>query len=122
MSRIKVTDFYYGAVLSMLFSHNIKPALIENGSDRQVYDFTTNNAKFTLFVAYVILAVSLTGHKEVLSIHIGENESAKYWLGVLNELKNRGVKDILVICADGLTGMKEAANAAFPQTELQRWV
>ena len=41
--------------------------------------------------AYVILAVSLTGHKEVLSIHIGENESAKYWLGVLNELKNRGV-------------------------------
>ncbi len=122
MSRIKVTDFYYGAVLSMLFSHNIKPALIENGSDRQVYDFTTNNAKFTLFVAYVILAVSLTGHKEVLSIHIGENESAKYWLGVLNELKNRGVKDILVICADGLTGMKEAVNAAFPQTELQRWV
>jgi len=52
MSRIKVADFYYGAVLSMLFSHNIKPALIENGSDRQVYDFTTNNAKFTLFVKY----------------------------------------------------------------------
>ena len=54
-----------------------------------------------------------------MSIHIGENESAKYWLGVLNELKNRGVKDILVICADGLTGMKEAVNAAFPHTELQ---
>ena len=69
--------------------------------------------------AYVILAVSMTGHKEVLSIHIGENESAKYWLGVLNELKNRGVKDVLVICADGLTGMKEAVSAAFPQTELQ---
>ena len=68
---------------------------------------------------YVILAVSITGHKEVLGIHIGENESAKYWLGVINELKNRGVKDILVICADGLTGMKEAVNAAFPQTELQ---
>ena len=52
MSKIKVADFYYGAVLSMLFSHNIKPALIENGSDRQVYDFTTNKAKFTLFVKY----------------------------------------------------------------------
>ena len=52
----------------------------------------------------------MTLPKEVLSIHIGENESAKYWLGVLNELKNRGVKDILVICADGLTGMKEAAK------------
>jgi hypothetical protein len=50
MSKIKVGDFYYGAVLSMLFSHNIKPALIENGSDRQVYDFTTNKTKFTLFV------------------------------------------------------------------------
>ena len=64
----------------------------------------------------------MTGHKEVLSIHIGENESAKYWLGVLNELKNRGVKDVLVICADGLSGMKEAVNTAFPQTELQRCI
>lgn len=81
-----------------------------------------NNGQIQKLAAYVILAVSLTGRKEVLSIHIGENESAKYWLGVLNELKNRGVKDILVICADGLTGMKEAVNAAFPQTELQRCI
>ena len=81
-----------------------------------------DNGQIRKLAAYVILAVSLTGHKEVLSIHIGENESAKYWLGVLNELKNRGVKDILVICADGLSGMKEAVNAAFPQTELQRCI
>ena len=79
-----------------------------------------DNGQIKKLAAYVILAVSLTGHKEVLSIHIGENESAKYWLGVLNELKNRGVKDVLVICADGLSGMKEAVNTAFPQTELQR--
>ena len=79
-----------------------------------------DNGQIKKLAAYVILAVSLTGHKEVLSIHIGENESAKYWLGVLNELKNRGVKDILVICADGLTGMKEAVSTAFPQAELQR--
>ena len=79
-----------------------------------------DNGQIRKLAAYVILAVSLTGHKEVLSIHIGENESAKYWLGVLNELKNRGVKDVLVICADGLSGMKEAVNTAFPQTELQR--
>ena len=78
------------------------------------------NRQIKKLAAYVILAVSLTGHKEVLSIHIGENESAKYWLGVINELKNRGVKDILVICADGLTGMKEAVSTAFPQAELQR--
>ena len=57
-----------------------------------------------------------------MSVHIGENESAKYWLGVHNELKNRGVKDIFVICTDGLAGMKEAVNAAFPQTELQRCI
>lgn len=81
-----------------------------------------DNGQIKKLAAYVILAVSLTGHKQVLSIQIGENESAKYWLGVLNELKNRGVKDILVICADGLTGMKEAVSAAFPQTELQRCI
>lgn len=81
-----------------------------------------DNGQIRKLATYVILAVSMTGHKEVLSIHIGENESAKYWLGVLNELKNRGVKDILVICADGLTGMKEAVSAAFPQTELQRCI
>ena len=81
-----------------------------------------DNGQIRKLAAYVILSVSMTGHKEVLSIHIGENESAKYWLGVLNELKNRGVKDILVICADGLTGMKEAVSAAFPQTELQRCI
>ena len=81
-----------------------------------------DNGQIKKLAAYVILAVSLTGHKEVLSIHIGENESAKYWLRVLNELKNRGVKDILVICADGLSGMQEAVAAAYPQTELQRCI
>ena len=81
-----------------------------------------DNGQIKKLAAYVILAVNLEGKKQVLSIHIGENESAKYWLGVLNELKNRGVKDILVICADGLTGMKEAVAAAFPKTELQRCI
>jgi transposase-like protein len=72
--------------------------------------------------AYVILGINSDGMKEVLSIQIGQNESSKYWLGVLNELKNRGVRDILVLCADGLTGMKEAVNAAFPNTEYQRCI
>lgn len=60
--------------------------------------------------------------KEVLTISVGDNESSKYWLSVLNELKNRGVKDVLVICADGLTGIKEAVSAAFPKTEYQRCI
>ena len=81
-----------------------------------------DNGQIKKLAAYVILAVNLEGRKEVLSIHIGENESAKYWLGVLNELKNRGVEDIPVICADGLSGIKEAVAAAYPKTELQRCI
>lgn len=72
--------------------------------------------------AYVVLGINRDGLKEVLGIYIGENESSKYWLGVLNELKNRGVKDILVLCADGLSGIKEAIAAAFPETEYQRCI
>lgn len=72
--------------------------------------------------AYVILAVGLDGRKEVIGLSIGQNESSKFWLGMLNDLKNRGVNDIMVLCADGLTGMKEAINTAFPQTEYQRCI
>ena len=72
--------------------------------------------------AYVILGINTEGKKEVLSITVGDNESSKYWLSVLNELKNRGVKDILIICADGLSGIKEAIAAAFPKTEYQRCI
>lgn len=72
--------------------------------------------------AYVILAITLEGKKDVISLQIGENESSKYWLGVLNDLKNRGVKDVMVICADGLTGIKEAITTAFPNTEYQRCI
>lgn len=72
--------------------------------------------------AYVILGLNADGYKEVLTIEVGENESSKYWLSVLNGLKNRGVKDILILCADGLCGMKEAVAAAFPKTEYQRCI
>ena len=72
--------------------------------------------------AYVILGLNADGYKEVLTIEVGENESSKYWLSVLNGLKNRGVKDILILCADGLSGMKEAIAAAFPKTEYQRYI
>ena len=71
---------------------------------------------------YVVLGVDADGMKDVLSIEVGENESAKFWLAVLNNLKNRGVKDILVLCADGLSGIKEAIEAAFPMTEYQRCI
>lgn len=79
-----------------------------------------DNGVIRKLAAYVILGINLDGQKEVLTIQVGSNESSKYWLSVLNELKNRGVKDILIICADGLTGIKEAIAAAYPQTEYQR--
>lgn len=81
-----------------------------------------DNGVIRKLAAYVILGINTEGRKEVLSISVGDNESAKYWLSVLNELKNRGVKDILIICADGLTGIKEAISTAFPETEYQRCI
>lgn len=79
-----------------------------------------DNGIIRKLAAYVILGINLEGKKEVLTIEVGQNESAKYWLSVLNGLKNRGMKDILIICADGLSGIKEAITAAFPETEYQR--
>lgn len=79
-----------------------------------------DNGVIRKLAAYVILGISLEGKKEVLTIQAGDNESSKYWLSVLNELKNRGVKDILMIRADGLTGIKEAIATAYPKTEYQR--
>jgi len=81
-----------------------------------------DNGMIRKLAAYVILGINIAGKKEVLSIHIGENESSKYWLTILNELKNRGIKDILILYADGLTGIKEAIAAAFPKTEYQRCI
>ena len=81
-----------------------------------------DNGVIRKLAAYVILGINTEGKKEVLSINVGDNESAKYWLSVLNELKNRGVRDILILCADGLTGIKEAIAAAFPKTEYQRCI
>ena len=81
-----------------------------------------DNGIIKKLAAYVILGINLDGRKEVLTIEVGQNESSKYWLGVLNNLKNRGVNDILIICADGLTGIKEAIATAFPNTEYQRCI
>lgn len=72
--------------------------------------------------AYVVLGVNEAGYKEILGIWIGDNETAKFWLSVLTDLKNRGVKDILILCSDGLTGIKQAISSVYPQTVQQRCV
>ncbi len=81
-----------------------------------------NDGIIRKLAAYVVLGISVDGRKEILNIEIGENENSIYWLGVLNGLKNRGVKDILILCSDGLSGIKEAISAAFPATEQQRCI
>lgn len=68
---------------------------------------------------YLALGVNLQGHKELLGMWVSENEGAKFWLGVLTELQNRGLKDILIACVDGLKGFPEAINAVFPSTRIQ---
>jgi len=88
----------------------------------EVHFSVRDNNVIRKLAAYTILGINDEGRKEVLSIQIGENESSKYWLSILNELKNRGVKDILVLCADGLTGIKESIAVAYPQTEYQRCI
>lgn len=72
--------------------------------------------------AYTVMGVTLEGIKEILGIWVGEAESAKFWLSVLNEIKNRGVADILIIAVDGLKGFSEAIESAYPETEVQKCV
>ena len=69
---------------------------------------------------YCVIGVSLEGHKDVLSLSIGEAESASYWMGLLDELKARGVQDICIACVDGLSGFKQAIQAVFPHALVQR--
>ena len=71
---------------------------------------------------YIAVGTDLDGRKDVLGLWVGAAESSKYWLNVLNGLKNRGVSDILIISVDGLTGFAEAITAAYPKTEIQRCV
>ena len=68
---------------------------------------------------YLALGVNMDGHKELLGLWLSENEGAKFWLNVLTELQNRGVKDILIACVDGLKGFPDAINTAFPETQIQ---
>src|SRR5574344_1732012 len=127
----------YGVQLSATMISNITDAVLEEIEEwqkrplKEVYpiifiDAIHFNVKQENVIvkkaAYVILGVTSEGFKEVLGIWIGENESAKYWLSTLNELKNRGVKDILIICSDGLKGINEAIKAVYPNTMQQRCI
>ena len=72
--------------------------------------------------AYVVLGITLDGNKDILGIWIGEHESSKFWLSVLNDLKSRGVLDVYLFCVDGLKGFQEAISAVYPKAQIQRCI
>lgn len=71
---------------------------------------------------YIAIGINMDGLKEVLGMWVGENESAKFWLSVMNGLRNRGLQDILIACVDGLTGFPAAIEAVYPKTEIQQCI
>lgn len=71
---------------------------------------------------YIAIGIDLDGRKDVLGMYVGENESARFWLSILNGMKNRGLEDILIACVDGLTGFSEAIQAVYPKTEVQHCI
>lgn len=71
---------------------------------------------------YIAIGIDMEGFRDVLGMWIGENESSKFWLSVMNDMKNRGVEDILIASVDGLTGFPNAIEAVFPKTELQHCI
>ena len=78
--------------------------------------------RYVTKAAYVVLGITMDGRKDILGVWIGEHESSKFWLNVLNDLKNRGVLDVYLFCTDGLCGMMEAIHAVYPQSRLQRCI
>jgi putative transposase len=68
---------------------------------------------------YVAIGINLEGKKDVLGLWTGSSEGAKFWLNVLTELRNRGVKDIYLACVDGLKGFPQAIESVFPQAQVQ---
>lgn len=86
------------------------------------YFYVRNEGAVGKKAVYVILGINSEGYKDVLGFYVGESESAKYWLNIFNELKSRGLKDILILCSDGLKGLPEAISTAYPNTEFQRCI
>jgi transposase-like protein len=130
-------DDLYGYELSEQTISNITDAIIDKAKEWQsrpldeIYpiifmDATVLKIRVDRVVkniaAYIMLGISLDGKKEILGIWIGENETSKYWLTLLNELKNRGVQDVLIFAIDGLNGFNQAIEAVYPQAEIQRCI
>ena len=130
-------DDLYGYELSEQTISNITQAIIDNAKEWQsrplesIYpiifmDATVLKIRVDRVVkniaCYIMLGITIEGKKDIIGIWIGENETSKYWLTILNELKNRGVQDVLIFAIDGLNGFKEAIEAVYPKAEIQRCI
>ena len=130
-------DDLYGYQLSEQTISNITSAIIDKAKEWQsrpleaIYpiifmDATVLKIRVDRVVknvaAYIMLGITIDGKKEILGIWIGENETSKYWLTLLNELKNRGVEDVLIFAIDGLNGFNQAIEAVYPKAEIQRCI
>ena len=87
-----------------------------------IYYHVRSEGQIVKKAVYIAIGVNLEGRKSVLGMWVGENESAKFWASVLNNLKNRKVEDILIACTDNLTGFSEAIAAVFPKTDIQNCI
>jgi transposase-like protein len=94
---------------------SIYPVLFMDG----MYFKSRENGRVITKVIYNILGINQEGYKEILGFYVAESEGANFWLGVLNDLKQRGVQDVLIACMDGLTGFPDAIKGVFPRTEIQ---
>lgn len=82
--------------------------------------YVRNEGRIVKRAVYIALGIDMNGKRDVLGMYVGENESTKFWLSIMNGLRNRGVKDILIACVDGLSGFPQAIEVLCPQTEIQR--
>jgi len=130
-------DDLYGYELSTQTISNITEKVIEKANEwqsrplDQIYpiifmDATVLKIRVDRVVkniaAYIMLGITLEGKKEIIGIWIGENETSKYWLTVLNDIQKRGIQDVLIFAIDGLNGFNEAIKAVYPQAEIQRCI
>lgn len=114
-------------------SEKIMPEVVawQNRPLESVYPFIFMDAihykvkedhRYVTKAAYVVLGITMDGRKDILGVWIGEHESSKFWLNVLNDLKSRGVLDVYLFCTDGLCGMPQAIEAVYPKARLQRCI
>jgi transposase-like protein len=98
--------------------HNVYPFVFMDAIHYKVKE----NHQYITKAAYIVLGITMDGNKDILGVWIGEHESSKFWLSVLNDIKSRGVQDVYLFCIDGLKGFREAINAAYPMSQIQRCI